>query len=140
MRTEPIPSIEGAYAREDGMIKLPERIAGMPNGGFRSYKTKWVRGVMRRASKTAKHRYYGILYDGKNYKVHRLVCEAFYGSPPSKSAVVIHVNEDGTDNRAGNIRWGTQKENLNADGFIAYCRSRTGENSPAVKGRMNKNR
>ena len=138
MRTKPIPSIEGAYAREDGMIKLPETAAIMPHGGSRVYKTKWVRGVIRRASKTARHSYYGILYKGKNYKVHRLVCEAFHGAPPEGSTVVLHLNEDGTDNRSENIRWGTQKENLNADGFLAYCRSRTGENSPSVKGRMNK--
>jgi hypothetical protein len=28
-----------------------------------------------------------------------------------------------------------QKENLSAAGFIEYCRGRTGENSPTIKGR-----
>jgi hypothetical protein len=138
MRIEPIQSIEGAHAREDGMIKLPDAVAIMPNGGFRTYKTKWIRGTIRRASKSARHSYYGILYRGKNYKIHRLVCEAFYGKPASDDLVVLHLNEDATDNRLENIRWGTQKENLNAVGFLAYCRSRTGENSPAAKGAAKK--
>jgi hypothetical protein len=70
--------------------------------------------------------------------VHRLVCEAFHGPAPEGKNVVIHENENALDNRPENIRWGTQKENLNAAGFIAYCKARTGENSPAVKGRRNK--
>ena len=130
-----IPSIPGAIAREDGMVKFPETKAKMPNGVVREYKTKWVRGTIRRATKTARHRYYGVLYRGRNYKMHRLICEAFHGPAPDGLPVVLHLNEDSTDNRAENLAWGTQKQNLNAKGFIEYCRSRTGENSPTVKGR-----
>lgn len=133
-----IPSIPGALANSLGQIKLPENSSEMPNGGIRKYKTKWISGVKRRASKTARHGYYGIMYRGKNYKVHRLICEAFYGPPPSTSSVVLHLNEDAMDNRPENLRWGTQEENMNAAGFIEYCRSRTGENSPRAKGRKAK--
>lgn len=135
MKTMPIPSIPGALAREDGMIKLPDTTAKMPHGGTREYKTKWVRGTIRRATKTARHCYYGILYRGSNYKIHRLVCEAFHGAAPEGMSIVLHLNEDATDNRPENLQWGTQKENLNANGFIEYCKSRIGENSPTVKGR-----
>jgi hypothetical protein len=134
--TKPIPLIPGAKANSCGAIKLPDTEAQMPNGGVRSYKTKWVFGVKRRASKTARHEYYGILYRGKNYKVHRLVCEAFHGKAPFDGAVVIHLNENALDNRPINLKWGTQKENLNMPNFLAYCRGRLGENSPAVKGRI----
>ena len=68
-------------------------------------------------------------------KIHRAVCEAFHGAPPSESSVVIHVNEDAHDNRPENLRWGTQRENLNMPKFVAYCKSRIGASSPAVKGR-----
>lgn len=135
MKVAKIPQIDGAFAREDGMIKLPEIERQMPHGGLRVYKTKWVRGTIRRASKTARHSYYGIMYHGRNFKVHRLICEAFHGAAPDGCEVVLHLNEDALDNRPENLRWGTQKENLNAEGFLAYCRSRTGENSPTVKGR-----
>jgi HNH endonuclease len=50
----------------------------------------------------------------------------------------MHLDENAANNRASNLQWGTQKENLNADGFTAYCRSRTGDNNPLIKGRRNK--
>ena len=62
-----------------------------------------------------------------NIKIHRLVCEAFHGIAPFDRAVVL------LNNRPENLRWGTQKENLNMPNFIKYCKSRTGENSPVAK-------
>ena len=132
-QVKPIQSIPGALARSDGYIKLPKSFAEMPNGGFREYETKWVIGVKRRASKTALHEYYGTLYRSKNYKIHRLICEAFHGPPPKGKNVVIHIDENGLNNRADNLKWGTQKENMNSPKFLEYCRSRIGENSPHVK-------
>ena len=133
-----IPSIPGAYARDDGMVKFPECTARMPHGGVRKYKTKWIKGTLRKSAKAAAHVYYGTYYRGRNYKVHRLICEAFHGNPPNENSVVIHINEDATDNRPENLRWGTQKENLNMPRFITYCRSRTGCNHPFVKHRLRK--
>ena len=133
MEERPIPTIDGAFAREDGMIKLPLSISKMPNGGDRVYATKWKFGVKTRAAKNALHKFYGFVYRGKNYKVHRLVCEAFHGPAPDGMTVVLHLNEDALDNRPENLRWGTQKENLNMPKFIEYCKGRTGENSPSAK-------
>lgn len=110
----------------------------MPNGGKRKYVTRWVYGTKTKSAAGAKHEYFGTMYRGKNYKVHRLVCEAFHGPSPFHRAVVIHINEDALDNRPENLRWGTQKENLNMPGFLEYCRSRTGENNPHIKGKAKK--
>ena len=134
MIIKPIPLISGALANDQGQIKLPEGEAQMPNGGVREYKTKWIFGVKRRASKTARHEYYATMYRGRNYKIHRLICEAFHGPAPKGKPIVLHLNEDALDNRPENLRWGTQKENLNMPKFIEYCRGRTGEDSPRVKG------
>lgn len=111
----------------------------MPNGGEREYKPKPTYGTRTKASKAARHIYMGhyAKFFG-NMKVHRLVCEAFHGPPPFPRAVVIHKDECGTNNRPENLKWGTQKENLNMPGFIAYCRSRTGENSGWAKHRAAK--
>jgi len=53
---------------------------------------------------------YGI---GKHHKVlaHRLVCEAFHGSPPTPAHEVAHNNGRRDDNRAENLRWATPAEN-----------------------------
>lgn len=131
---KPSLSIEGAYVNGLGQFKLPNPTSTMPNGAPRKQETLWRYGEERKAGKTAKHKYMGTTYRKKNYKVHTLVCEAFHGPKPTDTSVVIHINEDGTDNRPENLRWGTQKENLNMPKFIEYCKSRTGVKSPRSKG------
>lgn len=85
-------------------------------------------------------------WDGKRYvyarrgyktaKVARLVCEAFHGPQPAGKPVCMHIDENSRNNNSENVAWGTQKENLNAPGFIAYCKGRTGENSPTIKAKL----
>lgn len=133
-----ITSLPGVKASSLGRLLAPEANAKMPHGGIRSYKTKPVCGTKRKARKNAAHQYYGWLYRGKNYKVHRLICEAFHGEPPNEKSIVIHLDENGLNNRAENLKWGTQKENMNMPKFINYCKNRTGENSPTVKNRLSK--
>jgi len=134
---KPVPSYPGVMASSWGRVKLPESEGVMPNGGKRKYRTKPIYGVKTRSSKTARHTYMGIQNRALgNLKVHRLVCEAFHGVAPKDKQVVIHIDEDATNNRPENLRWGTQKENLNMPGFIEYCKSRTGENSPRIKHRL----
>lgn len=43
--------------------------------------------------------------------VHRLVCRAFRGPPPSEKHVAAHSNGIKTDNREINLRWATRSEN-----------------------------
>lgn len=130
VKTAEIPSIQGAFANSMGLVKFPPAAAIMPNGGARTYETRWIKGVKRKASKTARHEYYGTLYRGQNYKIHRLVCEAFHGPPPFPDAVVVHLDENALNNKSSNLRWGTQKENMNFPRFLDYCRSRVGDDSP----------
>jgi hypothetical protein len=52
---------------------------------------------------------------------------------PFERAVVMHMDDDPGNNRPENLKWGTQKENLNAPQFIDYCKSRTGDNSTHEK-------
>jgi hypothetical protein len=48
-------------------------------------------------------------------KVHRVVCEAFHGPPPSVLHQVAHYDGDRTNNRAENLRWAMPKENASDD-------------------------
>lgn len=45
------------------------------------------------------------------FMVNRLVCEAFKGSPPSKSHQAAHKNGKHDDNRSSNLYWATPKRN-----------------------------
>jgi hypothetical protein len=135
----PVPSRPGVTASSLGRVKLPDVRYYSNYGGVITRQTKPVLGSVCRASKNAKHAYRN-LYNKKlgHMKVHRLVCEAFHGKPPSGKSVVIHIDENALNNRPENLRWGTQKENLNMPGFLSYCRGRTGENSPFIKGMKRK--
>ena len=138
---KPVPSEPGVLASSEGRILLPPRYAPMKHGGFRAYFPKPRFGQVAKEHNSANHTYRIIMVrrDGLSSrqgprKVHQLVCEAFHGSRPFDNAVVLHLDENAHNNRPDNLRWGTQKENLNAPGFIKYCKNRTGENSPIIKG------
>lgn len=132
----PVPSIDGMYASSLGRIKLPERVVAMPRGGVCIRRTSPTYGSKTRSTATARHVYMGVYSRVHgNLKVHRVVCEAFHGKMPDERSVVIHIDEDATNNRPENLRWGTQRENLSSPKFIEYCKSRTGDASPVVKHR-----
>lgn len=134
---QPVPRFTGLMASSWGRIKLPNRTAKMPHGGTRDYISKPTYGYKNKSNKSAKHIYmnvYNSFYG--NIKIHQAVCEAFHGRKPFNKAVVIHIDENALNNRADNLKWGTQKENLNMEKFIIYCKSRTGENSPALKAKI----
>jgi len=88
----------------------------MPHGGFRVYGGKPWYGTGRDRLK--------FMYKGKNYIISRLVCIAFNGPPPFYNAYVLHDDENAKNNKATNLVWGTQKQNLNYPGFITYCKNR----------------
>lgn len=122
-----------------GRLLFPKRVKSMPNGGSRTYVPKPTFGYVTKASKKALHEYMS-LYNSffGNVKVHRAVCEAFHGPAPEGKPVVIHKDEDAKNNVPDNLKWGTQKENLNCARFIEYCKSRTGSKSPTNIGRARK--
>lgn len=125
-----VPSVPGILVSTEGRVMhIPYR-APMPKGGMRPYGGQPHFGVWNKADAR-----FVIVVGGQTYKVHRLVAEAFHGPPPFDGAVVMHEDENSANNRASNLRWGTQKQNLNAPGFLDYCRSRTGDDSPVVKAR-----
>lgn len=123
-----VPSMPRVMASTEGRLMLVPEIGVMPHGGKRQYGGEPTIGAW------AETRYI-IVISGKPYKVARLVCEAFHGAPTPEKNYCLHIDENARNNRPENLKWGTQKENLNAPGFIAYCKSRIGENSPTYKSR-----
>ena len=127
-----VPSLSGVLASSQGRLMVIPFVGQMPNGGKRLYGGHPTKGQWDGCR-------FIYVHKGKTYKVHRLVCEAFHGSPSDRHLVCMHMDENPSNNRPENLKWGTQKENLNAPGFIAYCKSRTGENSPTSKWRKKHN-
>lgn len=123
-----VPSRRSILASSRGRLMLIPKVGKMPHGGIRSYSVKPRRGQW-------DGNRYIITISGRSLKVARLVCEAFNGPPPFPRAVCMHIDENARNNAPANLKWGTQKENLNAPGFLEYCRGRIGENSPTIKGR-----
>jgi hypothetical protein len=123
-----VPSLPAILVSSHGRVMTAPYKAEMPYGGSRQYGGMPTIGVW-----NPRQRRLHIVHKGRTYKVARLVAEAFHGSQPFEGAVVMHLDENPRNNRPENLSWGTQKENLNAPGFIAYCKSRTGENSPTIK-------
>jgi hypothetical protein len=128
-----VSSVRGILVSSEGRIMYTPHRESTPYGGERSNGGTptfgvWAKDVGR----------FIIVIRGKYYKVARLIAEAFHGPPPFDDAVVMHLDENAANNRPSNLKWGTQKENLNADGFLTYCRGRTGENSPIAKARRQK--
>lgn len=117
-----VPSAPFVEASSHGRIRTKPKQVPMPNGGF-----KTTGGLSRYGVWDGK-RYLYVL-NGKSYKVARLICEAFNGQP-KPGQVCMHLDENSRNNRPENLRWGTQKENLNAPGFLKYCHSRLGDKSP----------
>ena len=122
------PSLPDYEVSSFGRVRRKTYTSKMPKGGYRTYG-----GVPHYGQDDGKRMIF--VYKQKSYKVHTLVNEAFNGPKPFKTAVTMHDDEDYHNNTPGNLKWGTQKENLNYPGFIEYCKSRVGDRSPGVKGR-----
>jgi len=75
----------------------------------------------------------------RTFKVHQLVCEAFHGPKPSPTHIVLHLDEDPSNNKPENLRWGTRKENQHFPKVQAAFRARVGERSPRNIHRIKQN-
>lgn len=122
-----VPSYPQVLVSNYGRVLPQSRYAPLPNGGYRIYTPKPVFGQISRAGRSARHERLITMIKGTNkqipVKVHSLVCEAFHGPRPDEKAVVIHINENAFDNRAENLRWGSQRENMNMQKMKEYHKS-----------------
>ena len=45
-------------------------------------------------------------------RIHKLVVSAFLGNPPFEGAIVCHIDNNKTNNKVINLRWGTPTDNM----------------------------
>lgn len=117
-----VPSAPWFLVSSFGRVMVAEHEVKLPNGGVRKYGGKPHYGVWNKTD-----RRFITVHKKKTYRIAPLVCEAFNGAKPFPSAVCMHGDEDSRNNRPWNLSWGTQKENLNAPGYIASKRQRAFE-------------
>lgn len=68
---------------------------------------------------------YRFCYFGKDYGVHELICQVFWGPKPTSAHTVDHLNRDPFDNRPENLRWATKQQQArnrrsvrNVEGYV----------------------
>ena len=95
---KPIPGWEGLYAAgTDGLIYRMDRGEPAALSGSPTSKGYLTVSLSRGQAET--------------HAVYKLVCEAYYGSPPFDGAQVRHMDGEQTNNRPENLDWGSQEQN-----------------------------
>ena len=104
---------------EQGRRQLEGEIVQKVSGGYSISNLGRVFGKHGRILKQKKdiggYPVVGLLLNGKakQYRVHRLVAICFIENPhPELYTVVDHINSNRSDARAENLRWCTQKQNI----------------------------
>lgn len=105
---KPIPGWEGYYSVSDHGRVRSERRTVKTEKGQRTFRPQ----LIKQAAKDSGHLQVGLYKNGKGKtrKVHQLVMEAFVG-PIGPGHEIRHLNGDPTDNRVGNLAFGTRSEN-----------------------------
>jgi len=108
----PIPGYEGLYEVSDfGRVRSLDRKTPHPRARSGYYVRKGK--IMKQTGTAERYKKVGLYKDkvGTDYMVHQLVMLAFKGPPP-EGFLVRHYNDIGTDNRLVNLRYGTQRQNV----------------------------
>ena len=130
-----VPSVPEISASSWGRVLIAPSQAKMPHGGFRWYRPEPTWGYEEKTATgrpgIGKRKILRVNRMKRTFKIARLVCEAFHGPPPFPRAVTIHLDEDPTNNRPDNLKWGTQKENLNMPKFKEWQKNAR-SNAPQV--------
>ena len=110
-----IPGYPGYHVGTDGSVwssrinrgVLPSSIGGK----WKRLKTRARKS--KRSGKSYQYQAVCLYADGKQktWYVHKIVLTVFVGQQPTKDHLCCHFNNNETDNRPCNLRWGTSQDN-----------------------------
>jgi len=116
---EDIIGYEGSYqVSNKGRVKSLKRYVKHSKGGKQILNERILKG---RSGNKNKYITVSLVKDakGKSYSIHSLVSEAFMGYKKPKGFVVDHINKDLKNNNIENLRYCTQRENLNNRSLVS---------------------
>jgi hypothetical protein len=104
----PAPNLNGYEISSDGRLRSLDRVIVTSVGRSQRCKGR----VLKAAVSWYGYHILSVKVEGvsHNVSIHRLMCEAFHGTPED-GQVVRHLNGIRLDNRPENLTWGTPKEN-----------------------------
>lgn len=87
------------------------------DGTLTSYAKSWAGAPLSGCKLPSGYQAVGLTFEGESqpttHLVHRLVCAAIHGPPPSPDHTdVRHLDGDKGNNQASNLAWGTRSENM----------------------------
>ena len=128
-----VPSQPEIMASSLGRVWVKDCFRPMPGGGVRKYSSVPTYGCddtsATRRSDSPMRKIVRIDRLKRTFKVHQLICEAFHGPKPTPEHIVLHLDEDPSNNVPGNLRWGTRKENQRFPKVQKAFRNRRAEKS-----------
>jgi len=114
------------------ITEIWQQVPGMPKVEASSLGRIKYDGQIRGQHKRNTGRYYlSVRVGNKSFLVHRLVCMAFHGEPPSEKHEVLHLDYQQSNNIPSNLKWGTHAENMAMDRGNNHAHK--GEQNPNVK-------
>ncbi len=108
---KPIAGYEGIYeVTQSGEVIALAKYSPMPRGGTRYRPEIIMRPNMLRGGYLISSLY----KEGVKQQIllHRIVCRAFHGAPPTDRHDVNHIDGVKTNNHASNLEWVTKSENI----------------------------
>lgn len=108
----PIPGYQAYEASSHGRVRSVDRVVPAGPGGKGRHA---VKGVILSQRETPKGHLHVKLYQdnmGRAVGVHRLVCHAFHGDPPTPKHQAAHRDGNPKNNHYDNLYWATQSQNL----------------------------